>query len=174
MDESNSLEVLRADPRSWDSVSFAAGQSEERGMYDKNETLRHRVLLALQYDRRDTDADLIRHLFTHEVLAAENDSFQGFGDAFTLAALLLASFREPTDVPLFARAKLANFDTACGFPLEFMYIAGGHETERILRDSSPSLWDKLTEHFSNSDMASEDMDDWWTSLNEDYPNGMCQ
>ena len=170
MDERNSLELLRADPRAWDRVSFAAGQSEERGTYDENEIHRRRILLALQYDRRDTDIELIRHLFTNEVIAAENDSFQGFGDAFTLAALLLASLRDPTDVPLFARAKFANFDTACGFPLEFMFIAGGDETGRILRDSSPAIWDKLSEHFLNSDNAPENLDEWWTSINKDYPN----
>ena len=124
----------------------------------------------MQYDRRETDVELIRHLFTHEITAAENDSFQGFGDAFTLAAVLLANFRDPIDVPLFARAKLANFDTACGFPLEFMYIAGGDDTERTLKESNLELWNALSERFLDSNFAFNELDEWWTAVNKAYPD----
>ena len=51
-----------------------------------------------------------------------------------------------------------------------MFIAGGDETGRILRDSRPALWDKLSEHFLNSDKGPENLDEWWTSINKDYPS----
>ncbi|TXT39458.1 MAG: hypothetical protein FD138_70 [Planctomycetota bacterium] len=163
----NELEKLRTDPNTWGSVAFAASHSNERGTFDSNERARLRVLLALQYDRRESDIELIRHLFTNEIIAAENDSFQGFGRAFTLAAFLLAQFREPSDVSLFARAKFANFDTACGFPLQFMLFAGGNQTTHYLQANRPELWARL----QSFDLTAtcDDLEKWWQEICDDYP-----
>ena len=163
------FELLRTEVEERRRVAFAAKESDERGTFDANAEDRHRVLLQLQYDRRDSDEDLIRFLFTQEVIAAENDSFQGFGDAYTLAAVLLASYRNIEDVPLFARAKLANFDTACGFPLEFMHIAGGADTQNILKRKNKSLWEDLRRNFEGEESTPADLETWWGSVNEDYP-----
>ncbi|RYD84011.1 MAG: hypothetical protein EOP84_06690 [Verrucomicrobiaceae bacterium] len=162
------LETLRSDPTTWKAVSSEARHSEERGDFDGNERLRFQILLTLQHDRLESDAELIRHLFTHEIIAAENDSFQGLGHALTLAAFLLARYRDPSDAPLFARAKLANFDTACGFPLEFMFIVAGRQAENIVRSKSPDLWGRL---MSSADLewTPEGLGLWWNSLNDDYP-----
>jgi hypothetical protein len=165
----NDLETLRTDPSAWQSVAFAACQTEERGIFDGNARARLRVLLALQYDRRAADLELIRHLFTNEIIAAENDDFQGFGQAYSLAAFLLARFREPGDAPLFARAKLANFDTACGFPIGFMFVAGGDQTEQVVKATHPDLWDRLQ---SMVDLAipRDELEAWWLSISDDYPD----
>lgn len=161
------VERLRADRSTWNDVAFASCHTEERGTYDGNAVVRFRVLLTLQYDRRETDAELIRHLFTQEIIAAEEDSFSD--DEIQLAAFLLARFREPTDAVLFARAKLANFDTACGFPLEFFFIAGGEQAEQILQANDQELWEDL----SSSPIyltRPDDLDGWWRSICDEFPD----
>ena len=165
----NELDRLRADTGKWESVAFAPCQTDERGTYDGNAQARLRLLLTLQYDCRDADADLVRYLFTNEIEAAKNDSFQGCGEGLKLAAFLLARFREPSDARLFARAKIANFDTACGFPAEFIPFAGGQNAERIVNESDPALWERLASSFDLS-ITPENLDEWWRSINEDYPD----
>lgn len=165
MDE---LEKLRTEPASWGSVAFAESRTGERGTFDSNERTRLQVLLALQYDRRESDVELIRYLFTNEINAAENDSFQGCGHALTLAAFLLARFREPSDTPIFARAKLANFDTICGFPLEFVLFAGGDQTADYLQSNSPELWARLQSFDLTADH--EELEKWWQAISDDYPD----
>lgn len=164
----NELEKLRTDPASWGSVAFVPCHTDERGTFDINERSRLQVLLALQYDRRDSDIDLIRYLFTNEISAAENDSFQGCGHALVLAAFLLARFREPSDTPLFARAKVANFDTVCGFPLEFLLFAGGDQTADYLQANSPELWARLQSY--DLTIGHDELEEWWQTISRDYPD----
>lgn len=163
----NELERLRTDPTSWGSVAFAASHTDERGTFDSNERTRLHVLLALQYDRLDSDVELIRYLFTNEITAAESDSFQGCGHALTLAAFLLARFRQPSDTPLFARAKLANFDTLCAFPLEFVPYAGGDQAADYLQEHNPELWTRL----QSFDLTAghDELEEWWRTVSSDYP-----
>lgn len=161
------LETLRTDRNSWENVAFAPSHTEERGTFDRNSRARFQVLLAIQYDRQDSDLGLIRYLFTNEIIAAENDSFQGFGRALTLAACLLARFRNPSDLELFARAKVANFDTYCGFPLEFMLIVGGEQTACYLEQIRPELRAKLDDFdFTMRDGLKE----WWRTISDEYPD----
>ena len=168
MPVTNLLERLRSAPGTWKSVDFEARHSEDRGNFDGNERLRFQVLLTLQHDRRESDAELIRHLFTHEIIAAENDSFQGCSHALTLAAFLLARYREPSDAPLFARAKLANFDTACGFPLGFMFMVCGGHAEDVVKSGNPDLWDRLRSSV-DLEWTPGDLETWWRSINDSFP-----
>ncbi|WP_442511011.1 hypothetical protein SH528x_002666 [Novipirellula sp. SH528] len=165
----NELERLRSDPCHWGSIAFAARHTDERGTYDGNADARLRVLLTLQYDRRDSDIELIRHLLTHEIIAAENDSFQGCSDPLKLAAFLLATFRDPADASLFARAKLANFDTVCGFPIQFIFVSNRKQAEQNIKANDPGLWDHLASSFDIS-MMSDDLNQWWQSICCDYPD----
>nr|MDE7293359.1 hypothetical protein [Oscillospiraceae bacterium] len=57
----------------------------------------------------------VRELFTEEVKARENDSFQGIGINLEILTSLLLSYNRETDKPLFERAKNANFDCSCGY-----------------------------------------------------------
>lgn len=161
------LQTLRVDPTSWQSVAFVASESAERGTYDSHECTRFRVLLALQYDRRESDVELVRFLFTNEIVAAENDSSHGSASALQLAAFLLARFHEPADTLLFARAKVANFDTACGFPTEFICLANGEKTGDYLRRHSSELWDRL-QSFDVS-YSQDELQEWWQSICDEYP-----
>lgn len=165
----NPLEKLRSDRATWDDLAFAACHSEDRGTFDGNASARFRVLLALQHDRREADVELIRYLFVNEIIAAEKDSFQGCDDALMLAAFLLARYREPSDARLFAHAKLANFDTACGFPMEFIFVASEEQTESRLKETDPILWEQLASSFEFT-MTSNGLYEWWQSHCRDYPD----
>lgn len=166
----NDLERLRTDPNSWASVSFAAARTEDRGTYDANQGRRLRALLALQYDCRDSDRELVRFLFTHEILAAENDSFQGYCDGLELAAVLLARYRDPADVPLFARAKLANWDTFCGFTSRFVWVTCGAQTPEALQARDPELWERLLKAGGGDvEWSAAELETWWASINDEYP-----
>ena len=163
------LPQLRQDRDAWASVACLVCSSEDRGEYDGNARSRHQALLELQYDCQPSDVELVRYLFEQEIEAAATNSFQGCGDSLTLSALLLARFRDPADVALFAQAKLANFDTACGFPLQFMWIVGGEDAPQMLKKSHPELWEPL---FADNDEAAvppAELAEWWESINRDYP-----
>jgi len=117
------LDIYRNDKDCWSDASYVAQSTKERGEHDANERERYSILLALQYDHNASDEELIRYLFRQEIIAREKDSFQGIGEALWLGAYLLATYRNVKDIPLFCRAKFANFDTDCGFDREFMFVA---------------------------------------------------
>lgn len=164
------LDHLRADESAWHLVSYSPGKSEERGTFDLNEQSRLEVILAMQYDRRESDLKLLRHLFIHEIIARENDDFQGIGTALTLAAFLLARFRDPADIPLFYRAKFANFDTGCGFSAEYMYVALREKTPAFLAENLPEISGRLTEHLEDLAAPLVNLDAWWLATQEAYPD----
>ncbi|MCF6407204.1 hypothetical protein L3C95_30185 [Chitinophaga filiformis] len=118
---------------------FHFQQSEDEDICDNNQRKRSYLIIALLYDPLPTDEPLLRELFLQEILRAENDAFQGIGDAMTRNATLLARFKNPENVWLFTRAKQANFDTSCGFDYEFLVSAGIDESYDFV-DSSQSEW----------------------------------
>ena len=164
------LEALRADSSNWDPVSFSPGRSEEWGQFDRNGQARLEALLSLQYDRRDTDLELLRHLLENEIIARETDGFQGIGDALPLASFLVARFKDPKDIPLFYRAKFANFDTACGFPREFIFVALGVTTSSYLEQNLPDVYHDLTKQMRNLSVCPDELESWWQDTERSYPD----
>lgn len=164
------LETLRRDQDAWGLVSYSQGVSEEWGKHDLNQDVRLSVLLAMQYDRRDSDVALLRHLFSEEISARKNDDFQGFGVALRLAAFMLAEFRNPADIPLFYQAKFANFDTACGFPIQFLFIPLGSQTSAFLKENHKEIYDDFTKYFGENAMPPDELDAWWKSIQSEYPD----
>ena len=57
------------------------------GTYDLNANQRYSVMIELQYDWRLEDHDLVRYLFEQEVIAREEDSFQGIGEVLELSLI---------------------------------------------------------------------------------------
>lgn len=168
------VEHLRSHSAAWKQFAYLECEEEEHSTYDGNADVRQRLLLLLQHDRQDSDAELVRYLFTNEIIAAENDSFQGCRESLILAACLLARFRDPEDAPLFARAKLANFDTTLGFPTEFIFFVGGDQTEQSIRLADGELWDHFSALFDpaipTDDLTSVKLNQWWQQICEDYPD----
>jgi hypothetical protein len=117
------LHEARRDPGSW---SGLAHDVEQRGgaWRDRNQPARAAVVAALARDLQDGDRALLRFVLEQEVLRAAADPFQGIGDALHTAAALVARARDPGDLLLLARAKAANFDTACGLDVELLWSAG--------------------------------------------------
>lgn len=128
------LERLRADPAAWTECAFVRAPREKQELYDRRSLPRLGALLCLQYDRRDADHPLTRYLFEQEVGPARLAPFQGVPESLLLGTFLLARYRDPADVELFWKAREANFDTACGFPAEFLRIC-----ERGTRDPEQRL-----------------------------------
>ncbi|KNY26906.1 hypothetical protein [Pseudobacteroides cellulosolvens] len=91
---------------------------------DINYMKRYALAIALQYDNRQEDKELIKFLMENEVESRINDPYQGVGDSLNLISYLLAKFKEVENVWLFDKAKSANFDTALGYNSEFIFSAG--------------------------------------------------
>jgi len=164
----NNIALYRKDKQKWHDVSYSCAKSKKRGHYDSNEKLRYSVLISIQYDFQKSDEAFIRFLLEQEVLALENDSFQGISDALKLASYLLVKFNNPHDIPLFCRAKFANFDTACGFSREFMYLALREKTEDFVLQNYPDIYSDIEGDYIELCLE-ETLDEWWNYLSRSFP-----
>jgi hypothetical protein len=128
---------------------------------------RSRTLVALQYDRRADDAPLLRHLLAHEIRARHDGDREGDGvNWLDLAAFLLARFRDPADLALFARAKLADFDAYCGFDREYLFAAGLDAARAQLAHLPPELRDEIAAIMIDDP---DDLTTWWADKEAWYP-----
>lgn len=85
---------------------------------NSNDRERLRLILALEYHpelQGPRVEELTRWLFSEQIKACENDSFQGIGMALEVSGYLLKQYGRRGDEALFKRAKAANFDTAAGY-----------------------------------------------------------
>lgn len=55
---------LRRDRASWGAVEYRAGNGDDGMAFDLHERDRFGIILCLQYDRCDTDVELLRHVVT--------------------------------------------------------------------------------------------------------------
>ena len=165
----STLEEYRTNKESWSEVAYKEARSDDRGNYDENEKARYSLLIQLQYDFQEADRELIRFLFEQEVVAREKDSFQGIGNALWLGAFLLAKFKDPRDISIFHRAKNSNFDTHCGFDIEFAFWPLKEETDSYLSENNPELLNDLGGVYFESDL-SENIEDWWANQLSQYPD----
>lgn len=164
----NNLNLYRKEKQSWAELAYCEATDKDRGSFDHNEKRRYAIFIALQYDFREEDEELIRFLFEQEVIARENDSFQGIGKALWLGAFLLARFNNPSDIPLFYRAKHSNFDTGCGFDKEFIYTALREKTEEYVLKNYPELYVDIKGGYTDMNL-SESLDEWWSNLSQQFP-----
>jgi hypothetical protein len=100
---------------------------------------------ALQYDAQPADRELVRALLAQEVKRLAVAPGQGVGETLEILALLLARGRDPRDVWLFGAAKLANFDTSCGFDREHLFAGGVAATITLVKGSTHALREQLLE-----------------------------
>lgn len=164
----NNLTKYREDKSLWKNVAFFAAEDEKHGTYDANEQERYKLLLELQYDTQKTDIELIRFLFEQEVIARENHSFQGIGEVLELASFLLVRFKKTKDIPLFVKAKKANFDTACGFSLNYIFAAKREATEEYIKANFPEIIEVIEVHLDDLSFP-ENFDRWWNARIRSYP-----
>jgi tetratricopeptide (TPR) repeat protein len=163
------LEEYRKNKESWIGVVYKEVHSDDRGSYDANEKARYALLIQLQYDFQESDRELIRFLFEQEVIAREKDDFQGIGNALWLGAFLLAKFKDPADISLFYRAKNSNFDTYCGFDVEFVFWPLKGDTDSYLAENHPEILNDLGGVYFESGLD-ETINEWWDGQISQYPD----
>ncbi|MBU2984907.1 hypothetical protein KO528_06075 [Saccharophagus degradans] len=163
------LEEYRINNENWFEVAYKDAISEDRGSCDENEKARYALLIQIQYDFQESDQELIRFLFEQEIIAREKDEFQGIGSALWLGAFLLAKFRAPADISLFYRAKNSNFDTHCGFDIEFVFWPLKDNTDAYLADNHPELLNDLGGIYLESGI-NETISEWWAGQLGQYPD----
>jgi NTP pyrophosphatase (non-canonical NTP hydrolase) len=113
------LALLR-EGTSWDEVARDRGR-------------RALALRAAQYDRRDTDLALLRHLLKHEAEASMTDELR-------LAAVLVGLHGLPEDLPLLFEVRETTYDTWCGLGGMPEPGASGDELREWARDLDHSLF----------------------------------
>lgn len=160
---------FRDSKNTWLELAYNEAYSEDQSSYDANEKARYLALIDLQYDFQETDYELIRFLFEQEIISIEKDSFSGMGNALMLGAFLLARYLQPTDIPLFFRAKKASFDAHCGFDIEYIFLSLKGNTVSYLSKNHPELMSDFRRIHFDSDIY-ENIDEWWGNQLIQYPD----
>jgi len=133
---------------------------------------RYRILLEIQYDWQERDHDLIRYLFEEEIKTEED--YASFGscsifESYELASFLLLKFKDPSDIPLFYRAKHASFDKGCGYDREHFYMALRDKTDAYLEEHFPEIFSLIEGDYEEYEFEKH-LDAWWQEKLDDYPN----
>ncbi|MGC4986875.1 hypothetical protein ACLQ18_40810 [Streptomyces sp. DT193] len=115
-EEGGAYELLDHHPRTplWDTV-LGQGRADlallrqgtARDEVARDPVRRALALRAAQYDRRDTDLPLLRHLLAHEAEASMTDELR-------LAAVLVGLHGLAEDLPLLHTVRETTYDTWCG------------------------------------------------------------
>lgn len=136
--------------------------------HDTHAKVRYALLVELQYNLQAQDEELIRYLFTQEILTSEINSIGGASNSLILNAYLLANFKNPNDILLFYNAKHSNFDASFVIDNEFMFYALKDKTEAFVKDNFPEIHDDLKGIYSQY-YCDDALKEWWTHLSSDYP-----
>ncbi|GGN63610.1 hypothetical protein GCM10010112_22980 [Actinoplanes lobatus] len=163
------LDRMRRFPDAWPELRHEAATDEDGDTYDRNAGKRAPVLWALQYDRRPGDLALVRWLAGQEAEAA----FQGLTEETKLAGFLLAEFRQTDDVWLQWKIKNGNYDTWCGYDVEFLFAAGIAETIDFVRASAHPERDATLKLLLGDDgqpiVSAEELAEWFDGRRSYFP-----
>lgn len=141
--------------------------SQHNHTYDENEKARYALLIELQYDLKE-DLGLVRYLLEQEIIARENGSVAGAGEALLLNIYLLAKFNSYEDVVLFHSAKYANFDASCAVDSRFLSYALKDKSEAFIEQHYPEIY-KTIRQCDSQEHGEKQLADWWQSLSDVYP-----
>lgn len=126
---------------------------------DLDEADREEALHLLLHDRRQDDADLLRHLLAQET-AAHREGW-GLSETMVLAALLLAECGREEDVWTLWEAKNTSFDTMAGLDGFLLFPAGiSGTTAHVIASDNPERNDLMTymsEYLEYEKMTDEDV-----------------
>ncbi|MBW6439571.1 hypothetical protein KZ829_38180 [Actinoplanes hulinensis] len=160
------LDRMRRLPAAWPELRHEAATDEDGDDYDRNAAKRAQVLWALQYDRRPGDLPLVRWL-------AEQEVFQGLTEETKLAGYLLAEFRQVDDVWLQWEIKGVDYDTWCGYDVEFLFAAGIQETIDFVRASAHPERDAVLGHLLDEEgqpiVSEQELADWFEHRRSYFP-----
>src|SRR4051794_4237410 len=139
------------DSAAWPELGFEAAVGADGYAYDRNAVLRAKVLWALQYDHGPDDLPLVRWIAEQEARCRHEAPFQGMSEETELAGFLLASLGRIEDVWLHWQIKRANFDTWCGYDMQYMLGAGVTATVDFVRASDHADRDAVLERLLDAD-----------------------
>jgi hypothetical protein len=161
------LDEMRRDRNRWPELAYCPVRRPERRVEDRHYRKRFGVLACLQYDLREDDEDLVRYLFEQDVQEQKNS--WGGSKALNLGAYVLAAFRRPGDIPLFWQAKLANFDTFCGFDPRYLVWL---QPDGILEPPSdhPSASDVVKTVAEMIAYHAQELAVWWKEQQRKFPS----
>ncbi|GAA4420087.1 hypothetical protein [Bremerella cremea] len=169
----NDLPRIRSERKEWRRFQFLESETETGEFYDANESARYLILTALQFAATDEDESLVRYLLQQELQLLENDPYQGCGDKVRLASYLLMRWHRLDDFWLYADAKSANFDTACGYDSQFLAIHGPEAATAQLasREHHAGEWLKevLFDEEGTFRWNAVEMEEWQADLADYFP-----
>ncbi|GHH59159.1 hypothetical protein [Lentzea cavernae] len=138
-----------------------------------DEADREEALHLLLRERRDGDADLLRHLLAEETAAHQ----EGWGvrETLVLAALLLAECGREDDVWALWEAKNASFDTMAGLDGFLLFPAGiaGTTAHVITNEQHPERGELMTymsEYLEYDKLTDEDIREHVAGLRSHFEN----
>lgn len=148
----------------WPELGYEAGTGTDGYAYDQNAVRRAKVLWALQYDHGPEDLPLVRWIAEQEARCRHEAPFQGMTEETELAGFLLAEHGQLPDVWLHWQIKRANFDTWCGYDLQYLVAAGVQDTLDFVRASDHDDRDAVLERLLDADgephVSDEELDAW--------------
>jgi len=135
-----------------------------------DEADREEALHLLLRERREGDADLLRHLLAAET-AAHREGW-GLSETMVLAALLLAECGREEDVWVLWEAKNASFDTMAGIDGFLLFPAGiAGTTAHVIASENADRGDLMTymsEYLEYEKLTDEDIRQHIASLRAYY------
>lgn len=168
------LSRLRAGPHAWGEVSVAA-EGEGATWVDAHARARYGALVGLQHDRQPGDLALVMHLLQQEIESHRQSPLGGLEESLKLAAYLAAELSERSlELPwVMLEAKQLNFDTACGFDVEALMLAGIERTWAMVQASSHPLREAFLEELDDGEgnprCTQDDVDRWWALQRRWFP-----
>lgn len=117
--------------RRYSDFSFASSQEVMTLLDDA--AFREALYDQLRYDLSGADGPLLRDLLRKEMTYRKNRPDGGFYENLYWCAFLLYRVGDVRDVELLWQAKNVDFDTGCGFDVQFLAGAGLDETVRYLQ-----------------------------------------
>jgi hypothetical protein len=119
---------------------------------------RARLLREITPDQAAEQHALVRSIFAAEI---DDRRRQPGGDEYFenlyWCAYLLYLVGDPSDVPMMWQAKYLDFDTACGFDVQFMLGAGSTPTLEYLRGHGH---EDIAAQLSTCPELADDLEEW--------------
>jgi len=158
-----------------DEFAYQEGTDSNGFLYDVNSLKRYRLLIAMQYSRKKSDEFFLKYLIDSELKMHRYAPFQGLYSSMNLNAYLLSQFNRPEYALIFLRVKQANFDTHCGFDLQYLLSAGIERTYDYINSLKNEDEDKLSffelagETKEECYFSEAEIEKWKACLDKLYP-----
>lgn len=121
---------------------------------------RARLLAAIDPDSVAAHHTLLREIFQAEVEHRRTGGDDEYFENLYWCAFLLHLIGDCQDVPMMWRAKHLDFDTACGFDVEFLFGGGVRSTLAYLEDNG---YAEIAGELSAHPDLYQDLQDWLVS-----------